>query len=143
MTKDYISGSLDNIGFVCMEAKFMGKWVLCFHRNRHKWECPGGHVESGETPLEAAKRELFEETGAVEFDIIPVWDYEAFNDDGTIHNNGRVYFADIRTFKELPTDSEMEKIDFFDVLPENVTYDRNNMIDMLNRAEKYASAYYK
>jgi len=27
------------------------------------WSFPGGKVESGETPLEAAQRELFEETG--------------------------------------------------------------------------------
>ncbi|WP_274654646.1 NUDIX domain-containing protein [Paenibacillus humicola] len=28
------------------------------------WDIPGGHIEPGETPFEAMKRELFEETGA-------------------------------------------------------------------------------
>jgi 8-oxo-dGTP diphosphatase len=36
----------------------------------------------------------------------------------------------------------MEYIGFFDEIPVNVTYDRDSMINELNLAEKYASAYY-
>ncbi|PNT92824.1 NUDIX hydrolase [Clostridium thermosuccinogenes] len=143
MNKDFIAGSLDNIGFVCIETKYKDKWVLCFHKKRQRWEVPGGHVEKGETPLMSAKRELYEETGAVDFDIVPVWDYQVFSDDGMLHNNGRVYFANVRAFEKIPENSEMEKIEFFDILPTNVTYNRDRMIEMLERAEKYASAYYK
>ena len=39
------------------------------------WEIPGGHIEPGESPEEAARRELFEETGAAEFTIRPIFDY--------------------------------------------------------------------
>jgi multimeric flavodoxin WrbA len=48
----------------------------------------------------------------------------------------------IRAFEKLPVTSEMESIGFFDEIPMNVTYDRDNMIEDLKRAEKYSSAYY-
>jgi 8-oxo-dGTP pyrophosphatase MutT (NUDIX family) len=32
-------------------------------RRRHRWELPGGAVESRESPMDAARRELLEETG--------------------------------------------------------------------------------
>ncbi len=37
--------------------------VLHRHRRLHRWMQPGGHVDPGETPAEAALRESFEETG--------------------------------------------------------------------------------
>lgn len=37
MNKDFIAGSLDNIGFVCIESKFEDKWVLCLHKRRKTW----------------------------------------------------------------------------------------------------------
>jgi ADP-ribose pyrophosphatase YjhB (NUDIX family) len=33
------------------------------------WACPAGHVDDGETPLEAVKREVKEETGLTVLDI--------------------------------------------------------------------------
>lgn len=39
-----------------------GKYVLGFNKWRKQWEFPAGHIEKGETPREAATRELFEET---------------------------------------------------------------------------------
>jgi 8-oxo-dGTP pyrophosphatase MutT (NUDIX family) len=37
--------------------------VLHFHKRLHLWLQPGGHVDPGETPWEAALRETVEETG--------------------------------------------------------------------------------
>ncbi|MBI2140613.1 NUDIX hydrolase [Candidatus Woesearchaeota archaeon] len=37
--------------------------VLVVNQNGNSWSLPKGHIEKGETALEAAKREIFEESG--------------------------------------------------------------------------------
>lgn len=37
--------------------------LLLVNHRTHGWSCPGGHLEPGEAPHEAAARELTEETG--------------------------------------------------------------------------------
>ena len=61
--------------FAVIIAKMDGKNVFCKHRERSTYEIPGGHREDGESILDAAKRELYEETGAVKYDIKPVCIY--------------------------------------------------------------------
>lgn len=55
--------------------------VLLAQRTKHQisagyWEFPGGKVEAGETPAEAARRELEEETGIRATDLRPWVGYE-------------------------------------------------------------------
>lgn len=97
-----------------------GEFVLCRHKGRTTWEIPGGHIEKGETAYDAARRELFEETGASQFTIRPIFDYAVTSDEQKT-NCGVVFFAEISAFETLP-ESEIAEIDFFDKLPENLTY---------------------
>ncbi len=119
--------TLDQIGFVCILARHQGKWVASWHKKRAGWEFPGGHVEKGEEALEAAKRELYEETGAAASRMLPLWDYHFVWENGAGWNNGRYYYADISEFAPLP-ESEMSKIDFFDDVPSNYTYNRGAVV---------------
>lgn len=111
--------------YAVIVARSNGKWVFCKHRERNTYECPGGHREEGEDILACAKRELYEETGAVEYTIKPVCVYSVRGFDGVIANtdetHGMLYFADIQRFDELPG-YEMENIQLFEELPENWTY---------------------
>lgn len=112
--------------FAVIIAKTDGKWVFCKHKERDTYEVPGGHREIGETVLEAAKRELREETGAIDFDIKPVCAYSVkgktkVNKSDDDISFGMLFVADIFSFeKELH--SEIEKILFTDNLVDNWTY---------------------
>ncbi|OXI25096.1 NUDIX hydrolase [Burkholderia sp. AU15512] len=50
---------------VCLQ----GNRVLLVARAASRWALPGGTIKAGETPLEAAHRELQEETGLVGLDL--------------------------------------------------------------------------
>lgn len=96
-----------------------GKYLLSRHRERSTWETQGGHIEPGETALDAAKRELYEESGVREAKLCPVCDYLGVNPPRQA--NGTVYLAVVEELGELP-DSEMDETALFDTLPENLTY---------------------
>lgn len=111
--------------FAVIISKHNGKWVFCKHKERNTYEVPGGHREGNETILETAKRELYEETGALDFGISPVCVYSVtgknkVNESGE-ETYGMLFFAEIKTF-ENELHSEMEKVLITDTLVDNWTY---------------------
>ena len=122
----YKLNKLKNYRYVVIFARYKNKWVVCKHKNRNTWETSGGHIESRETPMEAAKREFQEETGAINFEIEPICDYWACDEPHETENigwsNGQVFLAKVNQLGELPKDSEMVCIEFFDEFPSNLTY---------------------
>lgn len=105
--------------YVVTFARYRGQWLFSRHRRRDTWETQGGHIEEGETPLQAARRELYEESGATEFTITPVCDYWAGNRTGC--GVGVIFLAEITKLEPLP-ESEMAEVRLFDALPDNLTY---------------------
>ena len=71
--------------------------------------------------MEAAKRELFEESGAIDYSIAPVCDYWSGIEDMTRGANGMVFKASINKLGTIP-ESEMAEVRQFDALPDNLTY---------------------
>lgn len=117
--KVYELEELKEYKYVVVFSKHNGKLLLSRHKERSTWETQGGHIEKGETPLEAAKRELFEESGAVEYTIKPVFDYWA--GDGKSWSNGMVFTAEIEELDNIP-ESEMAEVRKFSSLPDSLTY---------------------
>ena len=96
------------------------------HSRAHGSDCyetAGGNIKSGETPLEAAKRELYEETGAVKYDIEPVFDFTApvSTNNLTWYANAQVFFAQIHELGDIP-DFEMAEVKLFDTIPDKMRF---------------------
>lgn len=101
--------------YAVIVARYRGKWIFSKHKERITWEIPGGHIEPGETPAQAASRELWEETGTLKAEIVPVSVY-GFRD------LGMLYFAEISELGPIPESSEIREIGHFDGIPDNLTY---------------------
>ncbi len=119
--------NVDNelLRFAVIISKSKGKWVFCKHRERDTYEIPGGHREEKETILETAKRELREETGAIDFEIKPICIYSVkgrtkVNKSMEDESFGMLFLADITSFGEL--NNEIEKVILVENLVDNWTY---------------------
>lgn len=113
--------SLKQYKYVVVLSEYNGQILLSQHRKRATWETQGGHIEPGESPMDAAKRELYEESGAVDFEITPLCDYWAGVENTDDWANGMVFRARIRKLDAIPQ-SEMARVQCFERLPENLTY---------------------
>ncbi len=108
-----------DIKFAVIMAFYKDKIVVVRHRDRNTWEIPGGHKEENESSLDAAKRELFEETGAKVFDLKWICSYSVNR--GENNSFGNLYYADIKELGKLPG-YEIEDVKLVKELPKNLTY---------------------
>ena len=99
---------------VCV-SNYKEKYVFCYNKKRMGWEIPGGHIEKGESWLDAAKREMYEETGATKIEVEPISVYK-------INSFALLCYCKILEMKELPKEYEMKELIFSDKLPKNLTY---------------------
>ncbi len=94
------------------------KVLLCHRRDYDIWDCPGGGLKIGESPLEGIKREVKEETG-LDMGIsklIGIYDKSSEND---------IVFSFICNIVggEITLNDEADKIEYFSInnLPHNIS----------------------
>lgn len=109
-----------SLTYSVIASRFNGSWVFVRHHKRTTFEIAGGHIEEGETPDEAAARELEEETGAIKYDIKCVATYSVKKDGET--GWGRLYYADIHELGPIPDSSEIQEIVLLDTIPKHPTH---------------------
>lgn len=105
--------------YVVILSRYNNQILLSRHKDRTTWETQGGHIEENESEFEAAARELYEESGAVDYTLTPLFDYRATDESSSA--NGMVFFADITELEAIPF-SEMKEVKTFDILPDNLSY---------------------
>ena len=111
--------TLKPYSFVVNFARYQGKWLYCRAKTRDCYETAGGGVEPGESPIEAAKRELYEETGAGDYAITPAFDYSVHIPGADSY--GQVFFAQIHELGDMP-DFEMAEVRLLDGLPDKMRF---------------------
>lgn len=129
----------EELKFAVIMARYKNKWIFVRHRERATWEIPGGHREEKEAINSTASRELYEETGAVDFKITPVCVYSVRRDvnDAVAYSEsyGGLFFAEVNGLNSLPV-SEIGEIKLFDDLPMELTYPLIQP-HLYNRIEKF------
>lgn len=130
----YLPETLDlsQLTYVIIGARENENWIFVRNRARNSWELPAGHIEKEESALEAAKRELYEETGTIDANIIPIHDYRVTIDGKTRY--GRIFFAKVENRSQLP-ETEISEIVLSQKSPEPATYPyaHRRFIEVLER----------
>lgn len=120
--EEWEAGQYDRVtgayAIVCVK----GRYLIGYNNWRKQWEFPAGGIEEGETPREAAERELWEEThqkiSSLQFKGLA----KVMNPDGEIRYQA-VYFGkknELEKFKKQNND-EMDTILLWD-LKEDIGY---------------------
>lgn len=112
--------------YAILVARYQGQYVFVRHRERQTFELPAGHREPGESILETAHRELCEETGAIEYDLQPVFVFRipAYDEAGQRCDEvaSLVCRVEITVLGPLDPAFEIAEILLSHDLPEHLTY---------------------
>ena len=109
------------------------KQVVVVNQNHDSWSLPKGHIDPGESNLEAAKREIYEETGIKDVKLIkPLGNYGRYRI-GLDGKNDKSEYKTIYIFLFYSNQSILEPID--PINPEAIWVDFKKVTDILTHPE--------
>lgn len=100
--------------FVMIAVRWKGHWVFVRRKGLQTYDLPGGRVRTGESPENAARRILYEQTGVAAGKLYPICYYslalsQPFNSRRTRRESyGQLYYAEALCKTALP-ESETEE----------------------------------
>jgi len=131
------STSPKHVWVIC---KYKGQWLLTDHQRRG-YEFPGGKVEEGESPEQAAKREVLEETGGNVSSINYLGQYRVTGKDKIIIKN--IYFAEVGELLNQQHYFETNGPILFSEFPQNIKRDRRFSFIMRDEVFSHSLSYLK
>jgi 8-oxo-dGTP pyrophosphatase MutT (NUDIX family) len=116
-------------------------WRHRFITDSWGWEIPAGHIDPGETPEQAARREALEETGWEPGPLRPLISYFPVN--GLTDHTFHCFIAQGASYVGAPSDpSESERVEWVDLATVRKIVRAGDMRDGLSlTAVLYALAY--
>lgn len=123
---------------VLVICRYQNKWLLTRHKSRGL-EFPGGKVEPGESAEEAARREVFEETGGIVSQLHYIGQYYVAGKKETVIKN--LYFAEVTELEKQATYFETEGPVLVEKIPENVRKHPDYSFIMKDKIILYAKDY--
>ena len=104
---------------------FRNGHLLLVKNRKRGWEAPGGKIEAGEIPEQAALREFMEETGR----SLKILCYEFFDGGHVFYGIAGEQEADMR-------DMAIESALFFEELPDNLAFSTEEYRELVERGRK-------
>ena len=107
---EHDTGAVPPLSYAVMMASSRKGVLLVLSRIRQVWELPGGRIDDGETPRQAAIRELIEESGCIASNVRWLGVVEV--NDGRAHF-GALLSCDVDAVAEDFSNAETAGIDFW------------------------------